>query len=85
VAIADRDDAVAEEAALVDQFGDPALFRLQIDVAAEDLVVAEVGGCGEVAEVELAQFTLEAEATWFWGMGVQVTWTRGLAKKKLFS
>src|SRR5690606_35302599 len=62
VAQTDADDPFAPEALLEGQFADPAGFGLQIDVAAEDVLVLQVGRGGEVAEVQLADRALDAQA-----------------------
>ena len=61
MAIADRDDAIAEEPALIGEFGDPAFLGLEVHIAAKHLFVLKVRAGGEVAEVQLTDIALEAE------------------------
>ena len=62
MAVADGQDAVAQEAALIGELGDPAFLGFEVHIAAEHLLVLEVRTGGEVAEVQLADVALEAEA-----------------------
>src|SRR5690606_37522709 len=62
VAQADADDAFAPEPLLERQLADPALLRLQVDVAAENVVVGQFGRGGEVVEVQLPDRPFQAQA-----------------------
>ncbi|MNS49238.1 hypothetical protein D3C72_818410 [compost metagenome] len=69
MAQAQADDAFAPEALLVGGFGDPARFRFQVHIAAEDVLVRELGRGGEVAEVQLADGAFQAQAQLVVGHG----------------
>ena len=55
----DADNAVAPEATLIDQFADPALFGGQIRITAAHDIVLQLGGSGEVVEIQLPHLPLE--------------------------